>query len=65
MHRQINKIYIDITTVIAVHFDVMMTMIVDTLYTMLARKLRGFEYCDPPRRVCRQILLGDLSIQHV
>ncbi len=29
-----------------VHFDVAMTMIADTLYTMLARKLRGFEYCD-------------------
>ena len=25
-----------------------MTMIADTLYTMLARKLRGFEDCDAP-----------------
>lgn len=31
---------------IKVHFDVIMTMIADTLYTMLAQKLRGFESCD-------------------
>lgn len=31
---------------IKVHFDVIMTMIADTLYTMLAHKLRGFETCD-------------------
>jgi hypothetical protein len=29
-----------------VHFDVVLTMIADTLYTMLAKKLRGFEDCD-------------------
>ena len=29
-----------------VHFDVIMTMIADTLYSMLANKLRGFESCD-------------------
>jgi len=29
-----------------VHFDVALTMIADTLYNMLARKLRGFEDCD-------------------
>ena len=29
-----------------IHFDVALTMIADTLYTMLARKLRGFEDCD-------------------
>jgi hypothetical protein len=29
-----------------VHFDVIMTMIADTLYSMLADKLRGFESCD-------------------
>ena len=33
---------------IKVHFDVVMTMVADTLYTMLARKLRGFEDCDAP-----------------
>lgn len=31
-----------------VHFDVALTMIADTLYTMLAQKLRGFERCDAP-----------------
>ena len=32
-----------------IHFDVAMTMIADTLYTMLAQKLRGFEDCDAPK----------------
>lgn len=32
-----------------VHFDVALTMVADTLYTMLARKLRGFEDCNAPR----------------
>jgi hypothetical protein len=32
---------------VKVHFDVVMTMIADTLYSLLARKLRGFENCDP------------------
>lgn len=31
-----------------VHFDIALTMIADTLYTMLAKKLRGFEDCDAP-----------------
>lgn len=31
---------------IKVHFDVVMTMIADTLYSMLAKQLRGFEDCD-------------------
>ena len=31
---------------IKVHFDVVMTMMADTLYNMLARKLRGFEDCN-------------------
>lgn len=34
---------------VKVHFDVTMTMIADTLYSMLARKLRGFESCDAPK----------------
>ena len=34
---------------IKVHFDVVMTMIADTLYSLLARKLRGFEDCDAPK----------------
>jgi transposase len=32
-----------------IHFDVAMTMIADTLYSMLAHKLRGFEDCDAPK----------------
>ena len=32
-----------------VHFDVAMTMVADTLYTMLAQKLRGFESRDAPK----------------
>jgi len=32
-----------------VHFDVVMTVVADTLYSMLARKLRGFEDCDAPK----------------
>ena len=32
-----------------VHFDVVMTMIADTLYNRLAQQLRGFEECDAPK----------------
>ena len=32
-----------------VHFDVVLTVIADTLYTMLARQLRGFEDCNAPK----------------
>jgi hypothetical protein len=34
---------------IKVHFDVVLTVIADTLYTMLARQLRGFEDCNAPK----------------
>ena len=34
---------------VKVHFDVIMTMVADTLYSMLAKKLRGFEDCDAPK----------------
>ncbi len=34
---------------IKVHFDIALTMIADTLYSMLARRLRGFEDCDAPK----------------
>lgn len=34
---------------VKVHFDVIMTMIADTLYNMLAVKLRGFEQCNAPK----------------
>lgn len=32
-----------------IHFDVVLTMMADTLYTMLASKLRGFEDCNAPK----------------
>ncbi len=32
-----------------VHFDVVLTVIADTLYTMLASQLRGFEDCNAPK----------------
>lgn len=34
---------------VKIHFDVAITMIADTLYTMFAQKLRGFEQCDAPK----------------
>jgi hypothetical protein len=34
---------------VKVHFDLVMTMVADTLYSMLAQKLRGFEDCDAPK----------------
>ncbi len=34
---------------VKVNFDVAMTMIADTLYCMLAKRLRGFEDCDAPK----------------
>ena len=44
-----------------VHFDVILTMIADTLYTMLARKLRGFEDCDAPK-LYRHFVRGKASV---
>jgi len=32
-----------------VQFDIALTMMADTLYSMLAKKLRGFEDCDAPK----------------
>ena len=32
-----------------VHFDIALTVVADTLYTMFARKLRGFEDCNAPK----------------
>ena len=40
-----------------IHFDVALTMIADTLYTMLAQKLRGFEDCDAPK-IYRHFIRG-------
>ena len=34
---------------VKVHFDVVLTMIADTLYYLLARRLRGFEECNAPK----------------
>jgi len=45
-----------------VHFDVLMTMVADTLYTMLARKLRGFEDCDAPK-LFRHFVKGKGTIE--
>jgi len=45
-----------------VHFDVLMTMVADTLYTMLAQKLRGFEECDAPK-LFRNFVKGKGAIE--
>lgn len=42
---------------VKIHFDVVMTLIGDTLYAMLANKLRGFEDCDAPK-VFRHFVRG-------
>jgi transposase len=34
---------------VKIHFDITMTMVADTLYSMLATHLRGFEDCDAPK----------------
>jgi len=51
-----------------VHFDVIMTMMADTLYSMLAGKLRGFEHCDASK-VYRQFVRGkgrvNLNAEHL
>ena len=44
-----------------VHFDVALTMIADTLYTMLARRLRGFEECDAPK-IFRHFVRGKATV---
>ena len=46
---------------VKVHFDVVMTMIADTLYNMLAQKLRGFEDCDAPK-IFRHFVKGKANI---
>jgi len=47
---------------VKVHFDVALTMIADTLYSMLAHKLRGFEDCDAPK-VYRNFVKGKGGIK--
>ena len=34
---------------VKIHFDIALTMVADTLYAMLAHKLRGFQDCDAPK----------------
>ena len=46
---------------VKVHFDVVMTMIADTLYNMLAQKLRGFHDCDAPK-IYRHFVKGKATI---
>jgi transposase len=47
---------------IKVHFDFIMTMVADTLYNMLAQKLRGFEQCDAPK-IYRHFIKGKANIR--
>jgi hypothetical protein len=46
---------------VKVHFDVVVTMIADTLYNMLAQKLRGFRDCDAPK-IFRHFVKGKANI---
>jgi len=46
---------------VKVHFDIIMTMIADTLYSMLAAKLRGFNNCDASK-VYRNFVRGKGSV---
>jgi transposase len=46
---------------VKVHFDVIMTMIADTFYSLLARKLRGFENCDAAK-IYRLFVKGKATI---
>ena len=47
---------------VKVHFDVVMTMIADTMFNMLAQKLRGFEHCDAPK-IYRHFVKGKSTIK--
>ncbi|MCP4630965.1 MAG: transposase [bacterium] len=47
---------------VKVHFDVVMTMMADTLYSMVAQKLRGFERCDAPK-LYRHFVKGSGQVQ--
>jgi hypothetical protein len=42
---------------VKVHFDMLLTMLADTCYCMLAQKLRGFESCDA-QKVYRHFVRG-------
>ncbi|EKD39806.1 MAG: Transposase, IS4 [uncultured bacterium] len=45
-----------------IHFDVVITMIADTLYSRLAQQLRGFEDCDAPK-IFRNFVKGKGDIE--
>ena len=47
---------------VKVHFDVVLTMIADTLYYLLAKRLRGFEECDAPR-IFRHFIRGKGEVE--
>jgi hypothetical protein len=47
---------------VKVHFDVILTMIADTLYSMLASKLRGFEHCDA-QKINRHFVQGKAVVK--
>ena len=47
---------------IKIHFDVALTMIADTLYSMLAKKLRGFEECDA-QKIFRHFVFGKGTVK--
>ncbi len=42
---------------VKIYFDIAMTLIADTLYSMLTKRLRGFENCDAPK-VYRNFIRG-------
>jgi len=50
---------------VKIHFDIALTMIADTLYSMFTRKLRGFEECDASK-IFRNFVAGkgDIKIQN-
>ena len=46
---------------VKIHFDVALSMIADTLYSMLAHKLRGFEECNAPK-IYRDFVQGTATV---
>ena len=48
---------------VKVHLDVVLTVIADTLYYMLAQKLRGFEECNAPR-INRHFIRGKADVRY-
>ncbi len=46
---------------VKVHFDILMTIIADTLYSMLAQELRGFEQCDA-QKIYRHFVRGKADV---